>query len=226
MEAGRRTVVVGAIAGMLLASGAAFFAHGSDNQIHACVDRAGNVRIVDSPRNCKRNEEPLNWNMRGPQGPRGPIGPVGPRGPMGPQGPAGTGGIGGQSVGINALRVVDVNNVEVGAYQGPDLVSIQVGQELVLTSLQLEERKFLNQTPIYYYKATDCAGAPMMYVDMRRYGAVLGGTLYYPTGNGAKQDTASYFDGEGCYNVPWNSTFAPVGTASVNAFLPPFTLGR
>jgi len=82
--------------------------------IHACYrvdkkgeDDKGQVRIVDSARDCKKNEQHITWNQRGPQGPKGdkgdkgdtgakgatgadgPAGPTGAEGPTGPAGPTG-----------------------------------------------------------------------------------------------------------------------------------------
>jgi len=52
--------------------------------IHACYrvdkkgeDDKGQVRIVDSARDCKKNEQHITWNQRGPQGETGPTGPPG-----------------------------------------------------------------------------------------------------------------------------------------------------
>lgn len=64
----------------------------SDDTITACVLNNPNnsqVRIVDSPDECRNNEHPLTWNSEGPQGPQGPVGPQGPEGPEGPEGPVG-----------------------------------------------------------------------------------------------------------------------------------------
>ena len=55
--------------------------------IHACYNtRNGEMRHVDDPSECRRNEEPLSWNTEGPAGEPGPPGPPGPRGPEGPPG--------------------------------------------------------------------------------------------------------------------------------------------
>jgi Collagen triple helix repeat (20 copies) len=60
-----------------------------DGVILACADRQGDLRIVESHEECRRNETPVRWNVRGPQGPRGEIGPQGLPGPRGEQGPQG-----------------------------------------------------------------------------------------------------------------------------------------
>ena len=147
-------------------------------------------------------------------------------GPQGPQGLPGSGGGGDRYVGVPALRLMDASNQEIGAYENPDLVAMQVGTELVTASVQLENRAFLNQAPVYYYASTGCTATPMMYLDLRRYGSVLGTTLYYPTGNGARLDIHSFTDGESCFDTVWNATFATVGTASVAAFVAPFAITR
>jgi hypothetical protein len=63
--------------------------------IHACVNPAGQIRIVAANDACRSQETPLQWNTMGPQGPPGPKGdkgdpgPPGPGGPQGPPGPQG-----------------------------------------------------------------------------------------------------------------------------------------
>jgi len=259
MQAGRRTLLVGAVTGMLLASGAAFLAHERDNDngvIRACVDdKSGAMRFIGPFGSCKRGETLVGWNNWGPQGARGPeggrgprgasgaaglrgltglSGPMGPMGPSGPEGPAGPAGPMGPAgppgppapAGVSALRVLDSLGHEVGAFANPDLVSLQVGDELVLTSLDLANRSFLEQLPTTYYTQPLCAGTPLMYIDLRRYGYVSGGTLYYPTGAGSMQTFASYSDGTACW--AWSASFpmAPVGKTVVTGFTAPFSLGR
>ena len=55
----------------------------------ACAERNGELRLVESHRECRRNEVPVRWNVRGPQGSQGEAGPQGPQGPTGPQGEQG-----------------------------------------------------------------------------------------------------------------------------------------
>ena len=78
---------------------------------HACVNRIGGIRIIDTAvtGGCRGDEQHIVWALRGPtgptgpagtQGPEGPIGPAGPQGPEGPQGevgPRGPDGVGVQS---------------------------------------------------------------------------------------------------------------------------------
>ena len=86
MRAFRTTVMAGAwvlLAGLLIANLVTYAsAHGGDpNRVHACVKSSsrhqGQVRIVDPDERCKSNEQPLDWNITGPQGPAGPQGPPG-----------------------------------------------------------------------------------------------------------------------------------------------------
>lgn len=42
--------------------------------IHACAKKMGEVRIVDSAADCKRDETPLTWNVQGPKGDPGANG--------------------------------------------------------------------------------------------------------------------------------------------------------
>jgi hypothetical protein len=64
----------------------------ADGVLRACADKHGNLRMVDSLDECRRNETPVLWNIRGPQGPTGEIGPQGIEGQVGPQGPQGNEG--------------------------------------------------------------------------------------------------------------------------------------
>jgi hypothetical protein len=68
--------VVTALIGALVAGSMtfAFASHTDPNEIHACVDKQGNPRIVDDPANCKASETPLTWNAQGQQGPPGVSG--------------------------------------------------------------------------------------------------------------------------------------------------------
>ena len=64
---------------------------------HACVNRIGGLRIIDTAvtGGCRGDEQRIVWALRGPTGPagpagtQGPIGPIGPAGPQGPEGPQG-----------------------------------------------------------------------------------------------------------------------------------------
>jgi hypothetical protein len=61
--------------------------------INACVSKKdGELRILDPGKTCKtRSEDPLSWNVQGPQGLPGLPGTPGPQGSPGPQGEPGTG---------------------------------------------------------------------------------------------------------------------------------------
>lgn len=96
---------------MVVAFAAVAGAHGGDaDRIHACVrvtggggdddeeagPRQGRLRIVGADATCRPGEEPLDWNIEGPQGLQGPAGPPGAEGPAGPPGvpgPAGGSGL-------------------------------------------------------------------------------------------------------------------------------------
>jgi hypothetical protein len=68
-------------------------AAGGAGVIDGCVDKHGNLRIIDtSTTSCNSNETAVEWNQTGPQGLQGPQGDAGPVGPSGPQGPAGAQG--------------------------------------------------------------------------------------------------------------------------------------
>ncbi len=59
------------------------------SSVHGCVNPGGQIRIVNDPSECKKQETNLDWSITGPAGPAGPAGPMGPVGPMGPAGPMG-----------------------------------------------------------------------------------------------------------------------------------------
>jgi hypothetical protein len=68
------------------------YANSGGEEIYACVNPAGQPRIVDSLEECKSEETELRWNqegIQGPPGPQGEVGPVGLEGPQGPEGPQG-----------------------------------------------------------------------------------------------------------------------------------------
>jgi len=90
MKASSRYVVAAVLAVALFGGTTWAFAHGGDGSlIHACLNPAGQIRIVGPDENCRPQETPLDWNIVGPTGPQGPPGPEGPTGPTGPQGPTG-----------------------------------------------------------------------------------------------------------------------------------------
>jgi hypothetical protein len=81
------------------------FAAPPPSTIQACYnDTNGNLRLVNSPSDCRNHENSISWNVAGAPGPQGPAGPQGPQGPAGsagaqgpqgdtgPQGPAGPAG--------------------------------------------------------------------------------------------------------------------------------------
>lgn len=51
------------------------------NAIQACYNNTnGELRRVNSPRDCRNQETPISWSIAGPAGPQGPQGPAGPPG--------------------------------------------------------------------------------------------------------------------------------------------------
>ena len=85
MHARRFTGVgIGAIVGFGLAMIVGAGAHGGDStKIHACVDQAGNLKIVGAGAQCKANETALDWNVQGLKGDPGSKGDTGGVGPPG-----------------------------------------------------------------------------------------------------------------------------------------------
>jgi len=117
-------VLLGAVTLLVLAGGTTLAASAIDaglpttTTISACRNLyGGQLRVPAAGTVCRRYEQPLAWNVQGPQGdagppgapgskgdrgPVGPAGPVGPQGPAGPQGPKGDPGAGLTT--IDALR--------------------------------------------------------------------------------------------------------------------------
>ena len=85
-------IVVGVIAGVVIAGGGYAVAATSDPVIHGCVDRKTHVLTI--ARRCGRAQSTVSWNARGPAGARGPRGFRGARGPAGPAGAGATVSIG------------------------------------------------------------------------------------------------------------------------------------
>ncbi len=90
-------IVVGVIAGVVIAGGSYAVAATSDPVIHGCINRK--TRVLTIARRCGRAQSALSWSERGPAGARGPRGFRGARGPAGPAGAAATVSIGTVSTG-------------------------------------------------------------------------------------------------------------------------------
>jgi hypothetical protein len=75
--------------------------------IHACVNSSsGEIKIVSSTEECKKQWKPLSWNKEGPPGPQGQKGDKGDPGPQGEKGEPGP--IGPPGPGTD--RYVDLND--------------------------------------------------------------------------------------------------------------------
>jgi hypothetical protein len=75
MYVSKRTILLSMFVAFALFGSTWVFAHG--DEIHACVDPKGSVRIVHEPESCKPKEWPLSWSQQGPEGPQGPQGEPG-----------------------------------------------------------------------------------------------------------------------------------------------------
>jgi hypothetical protein len=71
--------------------------------IHACVGRAGRLRLVTQSGSCRKTERSVSWNARGPRGDPGPAGQAGPAGADGAPGANGADGAPGPP-GLRGLR--------------------------------------------------------------------------------------------------------------------------
>ena len=80
--------LAGGAAGVVLVLGGTPASAQSD-QIRACVNPGGAMRVLAAGEPCRPPSTLLTWNV---DGPRGPVGPAGEQGPAGPAGPAGAAG--------------------------------------------------------------------------------------------------------------------------------------
>jgi hypothetical protein len=84
-------------------SGAAYAVTSSaqtNGVIHGCYQRrSGTLRLVNADSRCLRSEQPIAWDVRGPQGVQGLRGPQGVQGLQGLQGPKGDKGDTGPAAG-------------------------------------------------------------------------------------------------------------------------------
>lgn len=83
--------VAGAVAAFL-ALGIPALASSGSVTFHACVSKAGALRIVSASAKCPAGQSKISWNNAGPQGPVGKAGPAGPAGSQGIQGAQGAQG--------------------------------------------------------------------------------------------------------------------------------------
>lgn len=96
MHMHRPLLLLAALA-LVLAGGAAFAGqsapHRAKGVIFACAQKqGGRLRVVAGSGSCRRGEQPLAWNIQGPQGKRGPSGEAGSQGPAGASGAQGARG--------------------------------------------------------------------------------------------------------------------------------------
>jgi len=96
MKFSKRIVVVVALLTIIF-GGVTWAIASNEEAIYSCVNpSSGEIKIVNSPEDCKKQWEPLSWNKEGQPGPQGPRGPKGDQGEPGPQGPPGEKGEPGQ----------------------------------------------------------------------------------------------------------------------------------
>jgi len=79
----------------------------ADGVITACRHKSGYLLVPSPGKACKKAEQTMIWNVRGPAGPAGPAGnpgPAGAQGEVGPTGPAGPLGPSGKIASIESLN--------------------------------------------------------------------------------------------------------------------------
>ena len=81
MKSLNRITAIVALLAVALAGGVMWAFASEGEVIYACVNpNSGEIKIVNSPDDCKKTWEPLSWNKQGPEGPPGPEGKQGPPG--------------------------------------------------------------------------------------------------------------------------------------------------
>jgi hypothetical protein len=150
-----RAVALGVIALALTVGGATagLDATLDDGVIKACRHKSGFLLVPSAGKACKRSEQALSWNVKGPAGPTGAAGrdgidgrdgapgpagaqgepgPRGETGPPGPAGPAGPPGPGGDS--IEAIGALDgISCTTSSETRGVVSVETEVDGAIVLT---------------------------------------------------------------------------------------------
>jgi len=105
--------LIAAFAFFLFAVSSPASAQSPNGTIYICVNQSNwQLRGVNNPNECKKNEISVIWNISGLKGDKGDPGPVGPRGPAGPQGLKGdkgdTGATGQQGSPGQSVTVISV----------------------------------------------------------------------------------------------------------------------
>jgi hypothetical protein len=105
--------LIAAFAFFLLTVSLAARAQSPNGTIYICVNQNNwQLRGVNNPNECKKNEISVLWNINGLKGDKGDPGPVGPLGPAGPQGLKGdkgdTGATGPQGSPGQSVTVISV----------------------------------------------------------------------------------------------------------------------
>jgi len=99
----------------------------ADEAITACRHKSGYLLVPSSGKTCKKAEQTMTWNVKGPPGPAGAPGSPGPQGaaglpgPAGPAGPPGPAGTGGGLASIESLNGIACKT----AADGPGKVSVE-----------------------------------------------------------------------------------------------------
>jgi hypothetical protein len=141
-------------AALVIAIGGVAFAAIPDSggTIHGCYNKSnGNLRAVESPSDCRKSENPIAWNERGPVGATGAPGPPGPPGPPGQ--------------GVTLLRDVEAAEVSTGSFVPVDLggpsVTVNVPEgALVGIFVSMEGKADCTDTRyvVRVYESTDFPG--------------------------------------------------------------------
>ena len=116
MKHSKRWYAIGMTLAIVLVSGATWVFASDGGAIYACVNPAGQVRIVSDLDQCRSQETPLYWSIMGPKGDQGDPGPKGDKGDQGDLGPKGDQG----EPGLDGLSCWDLNGNSI-ANTGEDI---------------------------------------------------------------------------------------------------------
>jgi hypothetical protein len=106
-------LAIAVLAGALLGgAGYAIAASNSSKTVHGCVLKSTHVLLVQ--KHCRRGQNALTWNQRGPVGPTGAKGATGATGSQGVEGAQG-------APGQNAVSAWEVVNADGSLASGTDL---------------------------------------------------------------------------------------------------------
>lgn len=192
--------------------------------ISACVNPAGQVRLVADGSACRPQEQLVIWNSEGPEGPEGPAGPQGPQGPA--------------ASGLGPALVVDANETVVGHFIEPTGdVLVHIGADYFVA---VASQQGFVPAGTFIHRHEECTDTPSVVTvnpDALAQGALVKpGEAWVPDFGAAKIDIPTgspvfsqvFFLGgkspciKGAFSRP--VTLTPLRMIPLSAFITPFRL--